>query len=97
MKDRDSRQRPREVIVSYRGMPYRLNLGCCRRALVLRQVEGEFESMEALAKAIGRSRSTVSRYFSGRPTSLPVTLKILHVLRLRSEDVAVPVEGHDAA
>jgi hypothetical protein len=86
-----------EAMVWFRGMPYRLNLGRCRRALVLRQVEGRYQSMEALAVAVGRSRSTVSRFFSGRPTSLPVTLKVLEVLGLRFEDVAVPAEDHDAA
>jgi transcriptional regulator with XRE-family HTH domain len=83
--------RPRQVTVWYRGIPYTLDLVCCRRALVARQVEGQLDSMESLARAVGISRSTASRFFSGRPTSLAVTLKILDVLQLTFEEVAAPV------
>jgi len=83
--------RPRHVSVSYRGMPYTLDLAKCRRALVYRQVEGHLDSIESLAAAVGISRSTASRFFSGRATSLAVTLKILKALRLKFEDVARPV------
>ena len=85
--------RPKQVTVWFRGIPYTLDLVHCRRALVARQVEGELDSMEGLARAVGISRSTASRFFSGRATSLAVTLKILSVLHLRFEDVATPV--HD--
>jgi transcriptional regulator with XRE-family HTH domain len=85
--------RPRQVTVWYRGIPYTLDLVRCRRALVERQVEGELSSMESLAGAVGVSRSTASRFFSGRPTSLTVTLRMLKVLRLRFEDVARPETG----
>ncbi len=84
--------RPRSVIVFYRGLAYELDLQKCRRALVQRQVDGELDSMESLAQAVGISRSTASRYFSGRPTSLTVTLKILAKLGLAFEDVAGPVD-----
>jgi transcriptional regulator with XRE-family HTH domain len=84
--------RPRAVEVLYRGIPYVLDLVRCRRALVQRQVEGELDSMESLAKFVGISRSTASRFFSGRPTSLAVTLRILAVLGLRFEDVAKPTD-----
>jgi hypothetical protein len=40
---------------------------------------------------VGISRSTASRFFSGRPTSLAVTLKILEALHLSFEEVATPV------
>jgi hypothetical protein len=80
--------RPREVTVFYRSIAYQLNLVRCRRALVDRQVEGDFDSMESLASKVGVSRSTGSRFFSGRPTSLAVTLRILAALHLRFEDVA---------
>jgi transcriptional regulator with XRE-family HTH domain len=83
--------RPRQVTVWYRGIPYTLDLIRCRRALVTRQVEGELDSMESLAKVVGISRSTASRFFSGRPTSLAVTLRILDALHLKFEDVAAPV------
>jgi DNA-binding XRE family transcriptional regulator len=80
--------RPKQVDVWYRGIPYTLDLVRCRRALVQRQIDGELDSMESLAKVVGISRSTASRFFSGRPTSLTVTLKILEVLKLRFEEVA---------
>ena len=82
--------RLKRVTVWYRGIPYTLDLMCCRRALVERQVAGELSSMESLAQAVGVSRSTASRFFSGRPTSLAVTLRIVEVLHLTFEDVARP-------
>ena len=83
--------RPKQVTVWYRGIPYTLDLVRCRRALVSRQVEGKLDSMESLANAVGISRSTASRFFSGRPTSLAVTLKILEALNLPFEEAATPV------
>jgi transcriptional regulator with XRE-family HTH domain len=83
-------EQPREVIVWYRGASYVLDLERCRRALVMRQVEGELDNMNSLARAVGVSRSTASRFFSGRSTSLAVMLRILAVLRLSFEDVARP-------
>jgi transcriptional regulator with XRE-family HTH domain len=71
-------------------MPYVLDLSRCRRALVERQVQGEFDSMQGLAVKVGVSRSTASRFFSGRATSLPVTLRMLDALHLRFDDVATP-------
>ncbi len=89
--------RPRKVTVWYRGLPYSLNLVRCRRALVDCQVRGEFENMEHLAEAVGISRSTASRFFSGRPTSLAVTRKMLDALHLKFEDVLTPEAEDDAA
>jgi hypothetical protein len=85
-------KRPQAVVVHYRGLPYQLDLVMCRRALVQRQVAGEFHSMENLASACSISRSTASRFFSGRNTSLVVTLKILAALHLEFEDVATPID-----
>jgi transcriptional regulator with XRE-family HTH domain len=65
--------------------------------LVGRQVEGDLDSMERLAVAVGISRSTASRFFSGRPTSLAVTLKILGALRLTFENVARPLDDEEDA
>jgi transcriptional regulator with XRE-family HTH domain len=90
-------KRPQTVVVSYRGMPYELDLVACRRALVQRQVEGELDSMESLARACGISRSTASRFVSGRNTSLTVTLEILAALRLEFDDVARPRDVPGAA
>jgi transcriptional regulator with XRE-family HTH domain len=84
--------RPKFVIVYFRGAPYQLNLVVCRRALVRRQIEGELDNMNSLARAVGVSRSTASRFFSGRSTSLAVTLRILDKLRLSFDEVAKPVE-----
>jgi transcriptional regulator with XRE-family HTH domain len=89
--------RPKSVTVWYRGIPYLLDLVQCRRALVGCQVEGDLDSMESLANAVGISRSTASRFFSGRPTSLAVTLKILGVLHLKFEQVAKPLDEQDDA
>jgi hypothetical protein len=84
--------------VWYRGIPYVLDLARCRRALVWRQVEGELDTMQSLANAVGISRSTANRFFAGRrPTSLAVTLKILGALRLQFEEVATPTSGGEAA
>ena len=89
--------RPHTVVVSYRGMPYQLDLLACRRALVKRQVDGDLDSMESLSGACGISRSTASRFFSGRNTSLAVTLRVLAALRLAFEDVARPQDVPGAA
>jgi hypothetical protein len=83
--------RPKQVAVWYRGIPYTLDLVRCRRALVQRQIEGKLDSMESLARTVGISRSTASRFFSGRQTSLTVTLNILTALRLEFDEVATPV------
>jgi hypothetical protein len=89
--------RPKKVTVRYRGIPYSLNLVACRRALVARQVDGDLDSMESLADAVGVSRSTASRFFSGKPTSLTVTLRILKALKLKFEAVATPETDEDSA
>jgi len=82
--------RPNVVTVVYRGLPYELNLVQCRRALVDRQIARELDSMGSLAKAAGISRSTASRFFSGRQASLKVTLDILDRLSLTFDEVATP-------
>jgi hypothetical protein len=82
--------RPRTAIVNFRGIDHEMNLIVCRMALVRCQVAGEFDSMELLAEAIGRSRSTVSRFFSGRQHSLPLALAVLDKLKLKFEDVYTP-------
>ena len=46
--------------------------------------------MESLARAVMRSRSTVSRFFSGRQTSLSVALAILGKLKLDFDQVFTP-------
>jgi hypothetical protein len=84
-------RRPRRAIVNFRGIDHEMNVTVCRMALVQRQVAGEFDSMEGLAVAIGRSRSTVSRFFAGRRTSLPVALAVVDKLKLRFDQVFTPI------
>lgn len=83
-------KRPPRAIVNFRGIDHEMNVNVCRLALVRRQVAGEFDSMEALADAIGRSRSTLSRFFAGRGTSLPVAVAVLDKLKLRFDEVFTP-------
>jgi hypothetical protein len=92
------RGRPQRVVVNFDGIDYHMNIAICRLALVRRRVAGEFDSMEALADAIGRSRSTASRYFSGRNTSLAVALAVLDKLKLSFDDVYTLCDSdHDAS
>jgi hypothetical protein len=84
------RDRPQRGFYNFRGIDYEGNLTVCRIALVRRQVEGEFESMDSLAEAVGCSRSTASRFFSGRAMSLSVTLAILDKLKLSFDEVFTP-------
>jgi hypothetical protein len=78
--------------VWYRGIPFILDLVKCRRALVGCQIQGKFDRMEELADACGISRSTASRFFGGRQTSLTVTKKVLAEMGLKFEDVIRPAE-----
>jgi len=48
----------------------------CREALIRCQVDGKLDSIQGMADELSISRSTVSRFFSGRPGSLTVTLLI---------------------
>ena len=91
------RRRPARAVVSFRGFDYEMNVPVCRHALVQRQVDGEFDTMDGLASAIGRSRSTASRFFSGRQMSLTVALAVLDKLKLRFEEVFTPCDpDHEA-
>jgi transcriptional regulator with XRE-family HTH domain len=76
------------VLVEFRGVPYRLDLERCRRAMAELEIEGEVTSLRSLARSIGVSTSTVSRFFSGRLPSMSVTLKILDKLNLTFDQVA---------
>lgn len=89
--------RPWRVRVWYRGIPYTLDLVRCRRALVEQHIAVGLDSVQSLANAVGVSRSTASRFFSGRQTSLTVTLRILAALCLRFDDVATPSLDDHAA
>ncbi len=74
------------VVVRFNGVDYEMDLTAVQLALTRRQVEGEFHRKEQLSEAEGRSRSTVSRWFAGKPTSLPVALSLLEKLGLSFDD-----------
>jgi hypothetical protein len=86
------RSGPTRVSSWYRGMPYVFDLDRCRHAFVERQVQGGFSSVEGLARAVGVSRSTASRFFAGRAISLATVLGILMALHLTFEEVARPAD-----
>jgi hypothetical protein len=86
------RDRPRHGFYNFGGVVYEGNLAVCRIALVSRQVDREFDSMEGLADAVGCSRSTASRFFSGRPVRLSVALAILGKLKLSFDQVFTPYD-----
>ncbi len=79
--------RPQRVVVTFNGIDYEMDLAAVRLALTRRQIEGEFHRKEELSVAVGRSRSTVSRWFAGKSTSLPVALALLEKLELSFDDV----------
>src|SRR5215469_6295368 len=79
--------RPLRPVVTFEGVKYEMDRYALRVALVRRQVQGEFHTKEELADSIGCSRSTISRYLSGRIVSLAVTLRVLEKLHLRFDDV----------
>ena len=85
------RRRPASVIMAFSGHPHRVDLAAIERGFFAHVVAGKYDSREDIAKAIGRSRSTVSRFFGGRNTSIRVFLDILTELGLKFEDVARPV------
>jgi transcriptional regulator with XRE-family HTH domain len=74
-------------VVRFEGVPYEMNRHAVRVALVQRQVEGKFHTREELAQAIGCSRSTVSRFLSGRGVGVAITLKALSELDLTFDQV----------
>jgi AraC-like DNA-binding protein len=78
--------RPRPVI-RFSGVAFEMDTQAARRALVRRQVEGEFYTMEALAQAVGCSRATLSAWFSARHLTMRTTLAILDRLQLKFDDV----------
>jgi len=87
------RLKPDWAIVFYRGFPHLLCLRALRRAMLNLALDRNIDSMQQLAQRVKSSRSTVSRFFAGRPTSVPVMLAILDELKLKFEDVCWPLEG----
>lgn len=85
------------TIIWFRAVPYVVDIPSCRKALVRRQVEGELHNMTSLAVGAHVSRSTASRFFSGRSTSLAATLRILNTLHLEFGDVCQPASDEEVA
>ena len=77
--------------MEFGGHPHRVALETIELAFFALVVAGKYDSREDIAKAIGRSRSTVSRFFAGRNTSVRVFREIVNELGLQFEDVAAPV------
>jgi DNA-binding XRE family transcriptional regulator len=86
---------PKQVPVDFGGVEYQMDVMACRHALVRRRVAGEFRSMEDLADSVECSRSTVSRFFAGRGTSLAVALMILGKLQLTFDEVFSRIDQQD--
>ncbi len=80
-------QRGHRAVVRFEGIAYEMDLRVLRVALVHRQVQGEFHRKEQLAEAVGCSRSTVSRFLSGRDVSLQIALAVLKALHVRFDEV----------
>jgi transcriptional regulator with XRE-family HTH domain len=87
--------RPARPVVTFEGVKYEMDRHALRVALVRRQVAGEFHTKEELADSVGCSRSTISRYLSGRIVSLAV--RVLEKLHLRFEEVYRQCEEPAAA
>jgi transcriptional regulator with XRE-family HTH domain len=79
------------VIVFYRKLPHIMNVRILNRAMRDRQIAGDFDSVEGLADRIGASRSTVSRFFSGKNTSLAIALRILEALKLTFDQMFIEI------
>jgi hypothetical protein len=85
------RRRPESAIYWFDGNPYRVDLATIHRAMFAGIVAGKYKSLQHFADTVSRSRSTVSRFFTGRGVGLPVFLETLTELNLRFEDVATLV------
>lgn len=96
---RPARRRPRRpasVVQRFDGNPHRLDMVAIDRAFFRRVVEGRYSARGDLAKAVGVSRSAVSRFFAGKQTSLRMVLAILAELGAQFDDVATPCDGVEA-
>ncbi len=83
------RRSPREgrPIVFFRGIAHEMDDQRCREALIRCQVDGKLDSIQGMAEELEISRSTASRFFSGRPGSLTITLLLLDKLGLHFDEV----------
>jgi transcriptional regulator with XRE-family HTH domain len=83
------RQLARWGVVACPDGPHRIDLLVMRKAMTRMLVGGELNDqlMADVARKVGLSRSTVSRLFGGRLSSLPTLLKLLALLGLTFDQV----------
>jgi transcriptional regulator with XRE-family HTH domain len=80
-------------MVTHQGQTYERDLAKCRRLVLERQVEGEFDTLEGLAQRVGLGRTTVGAWLRGAvPGTTTTTARILEGLRVEFEDVHRKVE-----
>lgn len=85
--------KPDAIVVRHDGREYERDLAKCRRILLQRATEGDFDTMEQFAKIIRLSSTTVSTWLSGKsPGTKKTTKRILRGLRLDFNDVHTPVQ-----
>jgi transcriptional regulator with XRE-family HTH domain len=80
--------RRRSLVVRHEGQTYERDLAKCRRLVLQRQMEREFDSVEELAGRVGLSKSTVHRWLRGvGPGATETTVRILAGLRVEFNEV----------
>lgn len=76
------------LLVKHEGQAYVRDLAKCRRLVLERQMEREFESVTDLARRIGLRPSTVYRWLRGvGPGTKATTRRILAGLRVEFDEV----------
>jgi DNA-binding XRE family transcriptional regulator len=71
---------------------WRLDLVKIEQSFFRKVVAGELTHWDDVAKAVGVSRSTVSRFIRGATVSIAVALAVLRLLDLTFEDVHTAVD-----
>ncbi len=80
--------RERSIVVRHEGQEYERDLAKCRRLVLQRQMEREFETVEELAARVGLSPSTVYGWLRGVvPGTTETTRRVLDGLGLDFDDV----------
>jgi hypothetical protein len=84
----DRRKRRASIVVSYGGVEYERDLVRCRRVLLEREIEGDFNTASELAAILSMPRSNVTGFFAGNKKLSKVNvMRILAKLRLEFDDV----------
>ncbi len=85
------------IVVRYDGQSYRRDLAKCRRMLLQREIEGDFDDTAEFAALAGLNPSTVHRWLNGAgPGAKATTVRILAGLRLDFNDVHARVDPTSA-